>query len=182
MKIAKLSEPVVIPDQFREIVLNFLRRYFENEVWRLRNHFGIELDLNQVPASDDDFLRIMIAESISQMSLVAAGDTKHLDRGEVFDHVDGLLEHLFSVPGEESYNVPHEFWQSDFGAIVMAAHVWSQGDRLITISEAAEVSGKSVKSISQFVARGKLKSYPDMSEPNPRRRMRVLKSEIKALR
>ncbi len=64
----------------------------------------------------------------------------------------------------------------------MAAWVWSQGDKLITITEAADISGKSVKSISQYVARGKMQSYPDMSEPNPRRRMRVLKSEAKSLR
>lgn len=182
MHIVKLSEPVVIPDQFRGVVLSFLRLYFEDEIWRLRNHFGIDLDLNQVPVSDDDFLRLMIAESISQMSLVAAGDTKHLDRADVYDHVQGLVEHLFSIPGEASYIIPNEFWQSGFGAIVMAALVWSQGDKLITISEAAEISGKPIKSISQFVARGKIKSYPDMSEPNPRRRMRVLKSEAKALR
>ena len=183
MKITKLSEPVLIPDQFRGIVVKFLRRYFEDEIWRLRNHFGVDLDLNQVPVSDDDFLRLMIAEGISQMSLVAAGDTTHLDRTEVYEHVQDLLEHLFSIPaGETPYIIPAEFWQSDLGAIVMAALVWSQGDRLITISDAAEISGKSVKSISQFVARGKLRSYPDMSEPNPRKRTRVLRSDIIALR
>src|SRR5262245_29343528 len=52
------------------------------------------------------------------------------------------------------------------------------GARLITISLAADLSGKSVKSISQFVARGKLSAYPDLTEPNPRRCMRVLKSEV----
>lgn len=183
MNITKLSEPVFIPDPFREIVVKFLRQYFEEEIWRLRNHFGVDLDLNQVPVTDDDFLRLMVAEGISQMALVAAGDARHLDRTVVYKHVQDLLEHLFSITaGDAPYIIPAEFWLSDFGAIVMAALVWSQSDRLITISDAAEISGKSIKSISQFVARGKLRSYPDTSEPNPRKRTRVLRSDIIALR
>ncbi len=182
MSIMKLSKPVEISEEYHEIVLAFLRDYWDTRMWELRNHFGIEFDIKDLPGSDDDYLRLMIADPISQMAHVAAGQTKGLDRGEVYEGIQGLVEKLFGVPGESSYTIPQEFWQSPFGSMVMAAFVWSQGDKLITISEAVKISGKSDKSISQYIARGKLKSYPDMSEPNPQRRMRVLKSEVKALR
>jgi len=182
MSIMKLSKPVSIDDPYREIVLVFLHDYFDTLVWELRNHFGIELNSKDMPGSEDDYLSLLIAESIADMVRVASGDTKGLDRAEIYEHVQGLVEKLFGIPGESSYDIPDKFWKSDFGSIVMAAFVWSQGDKLITISEAADLSGKSVKSISQYVARGKLQSYPDMSEPNPQKRVRVLKSEAKALR
>ncbi len=182
MSTIKLSEPVKLPEQYRETVLAFLHDYWDMRMWEMRNHFGIEFDIQDMPNTDDDYLRLMIADPISQMTHVAAGQTKGFDRGEVYEGIQGLVEKLFGVPGESSYTIPQEFWQSPFGSMVMAAFVWSQGDKLINLSDAATLSGKSVKSISQYVARGKLQSYPDMSEPNPQRRMRVLKSEVKALR
>lgn len=66
--------------------------------------------------------------------------------------------------------------------MVALALVWAQGDQLITMTEAAEITGKSISALSQLVDRGRLTSYPDMSEPNPTRRNRLLKSEIMALR
>lgn len=177
-----LTEPVQLPDQYREVVLAFLREYWDTRMWEMRNHFGIEFDASDMPHSDDDYLRLMVADPIAEMARVAAGQVEGLDQAEVYEGVQGLVEKLFGVPGESAYTIPAEFWQSPFGSMVMAAFVWSRGDELISISQAAEISGKSVKSISQLVARGKLRSYPDMSEPNPRRRVRVLKSDVKALR
>jgi len=182
MNAVKLNQPVQIIAPYNEVVLKFLHAYFDDEIRKLRDHFGIELKESDWPNADDDYLRLRIAESLEPIARVAAGDTRGLDRSKIYGHVQGLLEKLFSVPGEGSIEIPNAFWQSPFGSMVMIAYVWCQGDRLITITEASDLSGKSIKSISQFVVRGKLRSYPDMSEPNPRRRMRVLKSEIKALR
>jgi hypothetical protein len=52
---------------------------------------------------------------------------------------------------------------------------------LITLTEAAAISGVPVKTLSSRIERGQLRSYPDETEPNPRRRARVLRSEIVAL-
>jgi hypothetical protein len=138
--------------------------------------------LGEMPQTDDDLLSLLVADSIADMVRAASGDTMHLDQGEVYEGVQGLVERLFGIPGQSSYTIPVEFWQSDFGSIVLAALVWSQGDELITISAAAEISGRSVASISNMAKRGSLKQYIEVSEPNPQRRMRVLRSEIEALK
>lgn len=181
MQRMRLSEPVQIPEPFRQIVIDFLRQYMEDVTWELRNHFGIELDVSEIPHNDDELLCLMVAEPISEMARAAAGDTTGLDQATVYEGIQELVERLFGIPGEASYSIPREFWESEFGSMVMMAYVWSQGDELLTMSQAAEMSGKSVASISNMAKRGRLQQYPDMREPNPQKRMRVLKSEIEAL-
>lgn len=181
MQRVTLSEPVQIPEPFRQIVIDFLRQYMDDLTWELRNHFGIELDINEIPHNDEDLLRLLVADAISEMARVAAGDTDGLDPAIVYEGIQGLVERMFGIPGQASYTIPQEFWQSDFGSMVMAAFMWSQGDELITVTQAAEISGKSVASISNMAKRGRLRQYPDMRESNPQRRMRVLRSEIEAL-
>ncbi len=181
MERISLENPVDIPEPFRRVVIEWLYEYWDNLAWMMRNHFGYEFGLAETPYNDDDYLRLPVASIISNITRVAAGDTEDLDQAAVYEDVRGLVERLFGLPGQSSHVIPQAFWQSDFGAIVMAAFVWSQGDELITISEAAEISGKSVGSISQMAKRGKLAQYPDMRENNPRKRIRVLKSAIEKL-
>lgn len=176
-----LSSPVSLPDQYRETVLAFLRQYFDDLVWELRNHLGIELDIEQLPASDDDYLRLMVADAFSEIARAAAGDTENLDQATVYEGIQGLVEKLFAIPGETAYTIPHEFWLTPFGAMTLQAFVWSQGDELLTVSQAAEISGRSIQDLSNRIKRGKLTAYADPSEPNPVRRTRVLRREIESL-
>lgn len=181
MSTMKLSQPAQIPEQYRETVLAFLRQYFDDETWRLRNHFGVELALSDLPAGDDDYLRLMIAESCEQIAIAATGKTRGLDRSEVDEHVQGLVEKLFSAPGEATYEIPKSFWLSDFGNMVLLALVWAQGDELITVSEAVELTGRRHDFFTHAAQRGKLTTYPDKNEPNPTKRTRLLKSEVMSL-
>jgi len=77
-----LSEPARIPEQYREFVLQFLREWWNDLTWELRNEFGIELEIGEMPNSDEDYLCLMVADSISEMARVATGETAGLDRGE----------------------------------------------------------------------------------------------------
>jgi len=63
----------------------------------------------------------------------------------------------------------------------MKAWLWSLGTELITLKEASRVSGKSLSSLSQYVDRGKIRSFIDPAERNPQKRVRVIRSEIEAL-
>lgn len=177
----KLSEPVRIPDAYRETVLAFLRDYLDDEVWRLRNHFGIELEMDQLPASDDDYLRLMVAESCEQIARAAVGESEGLDRGEVHDHAQGIVEKLFGVPGASEYDIPRAFWQTPFGNMVALALVWATGDTLVTVQQAVDMTGKTHSYFGRHVASGKLTSYIDLSEPNPTRRTRLLLSEVERI-
>jgi transposase len=60
--------------------------------------------------------------------------------------------------------------------------MWAGGDELITLTQAAEICGRSVSSLSQLVDRGTITGYVDPSEPNSRRRSRVSRSEIEKLK
>ena len=173
-----LSEPAHIPDQYREIVLAFLREWWNDLIWELRNEFGIKLEIGEMPNTDDDYLCLMAADSIGEMARVAAGETAGLEHGMIYEDIQSLMERLFCPPGELAYDIPRSFWSTPFGAMVGIAFAWVQGNELITISEAAEISGKSVSAISEQARKGKLTSYVDRTEPNPRRQTRLLKSQI----
>ena len=172
------SEPARIPDAYREIVLAFLREYWQARQWEWQNEFGMMQEINEMPATDDDYLRLMVADSIGEMARVAAGETAGLDKGIIYEGIQSLMERLFCPPGELAYDIPRSFWSTPFGAMVGIAFAWVQGNELITISEAAEISGKSVSAISEQARKGKLTSYVDRTEPNPRRQTRLLKSQI----
>lgn len=58
----------------------------------------------------------------------------------------------------------------------------AQADDLITISEAASLLGVTTNAISGRIARGDLPAYDDPAEPNPRRRRRVSRAAVEALR
>ncbi len=180
-RLMRLSEPVQIPELYREIVLDFLRQYVDHEIWRLRNHFGLELDVQDLPANDDDYLRLLIAESCEQIARAAHGDTRGLDQAEVYEHVQGLVEKLFAIPGDAEYEIPRGFWLSDFGNMVQLALVWGMGDELITVSQAVELTGRPHDWFTHAAQRGKITTYPDKTEPNPTKRTRLLKSEVLAL-
>lgn len=55
-------------------------------------------------------------------------------------------------------------------------------EKLLTPSEASELSGKSLQSLSGLAARGVITRYSDPNEKNPQRRSRYLKREILALK
>lgn len=181
MTIKQLSQPASIAGPQRGIVIAFLRAYTDREVRTLRNHFGIELTATDLPTSDEDYLRLPIAELCAMIVLIAAGETRGLRRPAVHRQIESLLEDLFTIPNGEAYEIPQAFWLSQFGNLVLLARVWSANDELITVSEAVELTGRRHDFFTHAAQRGKLTVYPDIHEPNPTKRSRLLKSEILGL-
>lgn len=177
----KLKQPAVIADPYRPVVLKFLREYFDHEIQVLRENFGVELDSADVPTSDDDYLRLPIAESCQQFALVAAGQTRGLKQRVMRVYVQALLDNLFAVPGATRYEMPATFWLSDFGNMVLLAMVWAMDIELITVTQAMELTGKPYDYFTHAVQRGKLTTYPDNREPNPQRRSRLDKAQVLAI-
>lgn len=64
----------------------------------------------------------------------------------------------------------------------MRAQVWGERDELITLSQAAELTGRTLNSLSQMVIRGALVGYPDPEANNPQHATRVRRSEVLRLR
>lgn len=177
----KLNKPAQIADPYLPVVLKFLREYFDHEIQELREGFGIELDPADIPTSDDDYLRLPIAESCQQFALIAAGQTRGLKQREIRVLVQVLLDNLFSVPGATRYEMPATFWLSEFGNMVLLAMVWAMNIDLITVTQAVELTGRPHDYFTHAVQRGKLITYPDIREPNPTKRSRLDKAQVLAL-
>ena len=172
---AMTLEEAEIPDEYREIVTEFLVTLWNERQWELQNEWGF---LQIAPLSRTDVLKTMFAEKVSAIARYAAGED--LDRMIVADSIQVVMERLFAIG--TLFVIPSEFWQTPFGWMVLQAQLRVQGDALMTVTEAAEATGRSVRYISDLARRGKLTSYRDPSEKNPRRATRLLKSEVEALR
>jgi len=173
-----LSEPVVFPEQFRSICEEFLAQYWHDRCWEMEQEFGV----TDLPLGEN-LNQMMVAATLEQIACAAAGETAHLNSGEVYECCQTICERLFAVPGIGSvYHIPQEFWDAPIGQMVSRAFAWINHDDLITLTEAVKLSGISIKTLSSKIERGQIKSYPDATEPNPRKRNRVLRSEIEALK
>lgn len=112
------------------------------------------------------------------MARAAAGELRDDEgflRGEVYETCQKWAEWLFAVPGlGTSYHIPDQWYESPAGAIWAAALVWSQGDELITIAEAAALAGVPVSTISSRIDRGQMRAFvnPDASRRQARRLVR----------
>ncbi len=83
--------------------------------------------------------------------------------------------------GPFAHKTPEAFWASPVGYMILRARVWAHRDSLITLSEAAQISGMSLSVLSQRMTRGQLPGYRDPRVKNPRRARRVRLSELHAL-
>ena len=73
---------------------------------------------------------------------------------------------------------PEEFWNTPVGYLILRARLWAGQDRLISLKEAAELSGLSLSSLSQRISRGQMQFYRDPYEPNPQRARRIRLTDL----
>jgi len=77
-----------------------------------------------------------------------------------------------------AHRTPEEFWNTPIGYLVLQARLWADQDQLISLKDAAELSGLSLSSLSQRISRGQMKSYRDPHEPNPQRARRIRLTDL----
>ena len=73
---------------------------------------------------------------------------------------------------------PDAFWQTPIGYLILNARLWAEQDRLVSLKEAAELSGLSLSSLSQRISRGQMQFWRDPNEANPQRARRIRLSEL----
>ncbi|GEM_PF-6444215 len=166
-------------DYYQDIVTEFLRAYVEDRVNEAQ-YLGVRV--SGQPETDEQLLNTVQGQQAMTIARAAGGEVDGMRRDEVTDCCTGLLQRLFAVPGEAEYDIPRAFWMGDFGNMVLLGMVWGMGDELLTVSQAVEMTGKPHDYFTHAVQRGRLISYPDKSEPNPKHQTRLLRSEIEALR
>lgn len=77
-----------------------------------------------------------------------------------------------------AHRTPDEFHNAPIGYLVLQARLWADQDQLISIKDAAELSGLSLSSLSQRISRGQMKYYRDPFEPNPQRARRIRLTDL----
>jgi hypothetical protein len=77
-----------------------------------------------------------------------------------------------------THHTPDEFWNTPVGYMVLLARLWAGQDRLISLKEAAGLSGLSLSSLSQRISRGQMQFTRDPFEPNPQRGRRIRLSDL----
>ncbi len=76
------------------------------------------------------------------------------------------------------HHTPEEFWNTPVGHMVLRARLWAGQDQLISLKDAAELTGLSLSSLSQRISRGQIKFYRDPLEPNPQRARRIRMTDL----
>lgn len=177
-----LTESVIFPEQYQTACLSVLSRIWNHYQWQMQERFGF---YNITPLDAIQITRTFLAEEIALIARAAAGEIDRENEdlaGELNETIQSTLELLFSSPLITGYQIPDEFWYSEFGQIVARAIVWLRQDQLITVTEAAELRGVSVQAISNAVRDGRLRRYVDPDEPNPQRQTLVSRDEVDALK
>ncbi len=70
------------------------------------------------------------------------------------------------------------FWNTSVGFYLLSARLWAEQDRLVSLKEAAELSGLSLSSLSQRISRGQMQFFRDPNEANPQRARRIRLSDL----
>jgi hypothetical protein len=80
-----------------------------------------------------------------------------------------------------THRTPDEFWATPVGYMVLRALMWAEQDQLISLRDAAEISGMSLSVLSQRISRGQIPGYRDPKEKNPQRARRIRLSDLQQL-
>ncbi len=70
---------------------------------------------------------------------------------------------------------PEEFWKTPVGYLVLNARLWAEQDTLISVTDAADISGLSVSTLSQRISRGTVQGFLNPYAENPRHQARLVR-------
>lgn len=170
-----------------DVIRQFLTEFWRGRTWQIEQTvIGATV---RVPGADVPFHprgphggalhNGPAAQEWRLMAQAAAGDltrdAEGFTAGEVYETCQKWAEWLFVVPGSHAYDIPARWAETPAGAIWAAALVWSQGDELITISEAAALAGVPLKTIAARVDRGTLQSFVDPASAGARQGRRLVR-------
>ena len=167
-------------------VAQFARQYIESLLWQ-SGQMAPGADMNEplrgalvaLHRDHAEGLRhTMEGQEWLTMALYGAGLLDE-DAGYIREICQSLAEWMFARPGGfYSYEIPEMWADTPMGALWWQAILRTEGDELITLTEAAALAGVTVQAISQRVKRGTLKAYTDPFAPERQGRQLVRRSDI----
>ena len=169
-------------DEVIAIVRHFTTEYLQDRLLRQLGQMVPGLDAKTqeaipAPVWAGDLSYTLEPQEWLTMALYGAG-LLDADADEMREICQSLAEWLFAIPGSSAYSIPAEWGDTEMGALWWAALIRTEGDELITLAQAAELSGISLKTLASRVDRGTLRSFTDPAAPNRQGRRLVRRSDV----
>lgn len=162
------------------IIRDFLDNFWQDRCWQIEQTV---LGVTITPRHPGETLyQSGLAINLRDMARAAVGDMPRNDMAisEVRDICQQLAEYLFAAPGTSyTYHIPDEFSETPIGALWWRALLWTEGDELITIAEAARLAGVTEAAIGQSK---RIRKFVDPTAPARQGRRLVRRSEALSLR
>jgi len=137
---------------------------------------------NEIQLSKDAPLEMLFASEVGQRLVRIAEAVENLlpwspeTAQAILADCDAFEAWLNQTP--VVHRTPEEFWDTPIGYMVLQARLWADQDQLISLKDAAELSGLSLSSLSQRISRGQIKSFRDPHEHNPQRVRRIRLTDL----
>lgn len=170
-----------ISEQSERTIKAFLVEWWADLTWKVHETVaGAQLP----PQTPEQLYNQLLGHTLRDLAAAAEGLLPDDDdlREEIYEGCQQLCEWMWARPGMPAhYHIPAEWWESPMGSIVFRAYVWAGKDELITMTEAAQLSGWTLQRLSNWAQAGRLSSWLDPAEPNPMRARRLRRSEVECL-
>lgn len=171
-----------LSEQSQEAIKQFLQQWWESLRWQARETMaGAELP----PQTPEALYHQLLGLTLREIAAAAEGllPDDEFTRSTAYEAVQQVCEWMWARPGMPgAYDIPWMQWSATpVGDLVVRAYVWATRDELMTLTEAARLSGKKIRNISQMVRTGILQGFTDPRESNPQRAKRVLRSAVEKL-
>jgi hypothetical protein len=172
-------KPVQISSEAEGEIKNLLVNWWAAVNQQLGAATGETILLGEAPV--DLLYTSEIGQRLVRIAQAAEGSLRWTEKkaAEIVEDCEAFEAWLNGTP--VTHHTPEEFWNTPVGFIVLQARLWAEKDRLISLSEAAEVSRLSLSAISQRISRGQIPSYRAPGEPNPQRARRIRHSDLMLL-
>ena len=137
---------------------------------------------NEIQIGNDAPLELLFASEVGQrlVRIAAAAENQESWSAETAQAVladcEAFEAWLNQTPA--AHRTPEEFWETPIGYLVLQARLWADQDQLISLKDAAELSGLSLSALSQRISRGQIRPFRDPHEPNPQRVRRIRLTDL----
>ena len=95
-----LVEPPDIPEAYKQIILNFLRLYWNGRKWEMQESFGFH---NLPLLNDDQLLTRPLANTLAEIARAAAGEfvrsNDGFTEGVIYEGIQGFMRPCFARVG-----------------------------------------------------------------------------------
>lgn len=167
-------------DSVERVVREFAANYLERLRWQLGQMIPGADNVGLDVWHDNILERTMQPQDWLTMARYGLG-LEDADPGFIAEICQSLAEWLFCIPGNSAYSIPSEWAETEMGMLWWAAYTRSQGDELITLTEAAKLVDIPLSTLISRIERGQIREFINPFAAERQGRRLVRRSDIEAM-